>query len=119
MSEVKKVETPMIDNMQSQMVASLVESMLPKIQPMIQPMVGKLSEFLGDDEKCLIVFKRGKDKPTSVVVLDRNKGFKFYGGEKKGFEIDSDGDSLPALLHNHTVEEFVGMLLSGQFGEMK
>lgn len=92
--------------MEESMISSLVEGILPKVLPMINPALEKLSEFLGDDEKTIIIRKK-KGKTPLVLIFDNSKIYKVDGNEVTGDE--------GALISLYDTKKFVEKLIGGDF----
>ena len=115
MAEEKK-PVPIVDMFQSDMMATIVEGLLPKIQPMIEPMKNKLAEYLGNNEKIIIVRRSNDKTEPSVMVLDTSKDFTIAGGANKKFSFALDEDKKPiAILEYLDIGEFIQSMLSGKF----
>lgn len=119
MSEQEKSKTPLIDMMQESSVKSFVEGALPAVLPMLEPLSIKLDEYLGDNEKIIIIRRASSKSRAAVLVLDTSKDFTVKGGKDKVFSMAAkmvDGHKVPVpVIYYFNTAEFVTELLSGKF----
>jgi len=71
-TERPHTKTPILAAMQAEMMMTVVDSVLPSLKPFIEPGINKLNEFLGDDEKLLVV--RRLNGVSILFVIDKSKG---------------------------------------------
>ena len=68
----KKESPSVVDKMKDQMIVGAIESILPTIEPFLKPSIEKLKEFIGDDDKILLL--RSINKKVFIFVIDGTKG---------------------------------------------
>jgi len=101
----------LFSKIEEDMIAATLEGIMPKIAPLIEPAVKKISEFLGENEKFIILRKMPGKSPT-VIVLDNTAG---------NYEISKLDDSQIFSADNsaingvHEVDTFIKALISGNF----
>lgn len=119
----EETKTPIIDMMQESTVRSFVEGALPAVLPMLEPLSQKLDEYLGDNEKIIIIRRSNSNSRATVLVLDTSKEFTVKGAEKKEdrvfsmkAKLDEEGNKVPIpVIYYFNTAEFVKELLSGKF----
>jgi hypothetical protein len=91
----------------------LIESLLPKILPFVESAEEKLNEFLGENEKTIIMFRmKGK---TKVLILNNSSGEYSIANsaiDKSKNEFMVDEDAIEKVLD---VKELAQQLLTGNF----
>jgi hypothetical protein len=121
----KKETTPageMIKGFESDMAESLISGVLPKIKPFIKPMLSELNKYLGDEDKTIIIRKKG-DKSALVIIFDNTKDFSVVGGNvtnEEGKVISNKGKlsgEKGACLQVFSIDQFVDMLINGKLTE--
>ena len=90
--------------MEEGMISSLLEGIMPKIIPMIKPAIQKFTEYLGDEDKTIII-RRKKDKDPLVIIFDNKKDFNITGTSVNG----EDG----AVINIYNIKEFIEKLMEG------
>ena len=83
------------------------------VKPMLTDCCSEISNYLGDNDKVILIRKTKKESPVGILVLDSKGSFEIKGGDTFSFTGDKK-----ALLKYYTAEEFVEMLLTGQLKEM-
>lgn len=91
--------------MQEGMIGSLIEGVLPKVIPLISPALDKFTEYLGEDNKTIVI-RRRKDKPPLVIIFDNSKEFQVNG---EGIT----GQDKTAVLGMYDIKQFIEQLIKG------
>lgn len=83
------------------------------VKPMLNDCCTEISNYLGNCDKGIFIYKNKKDAPVGILVLDTAQNFEIKGGKKFSFTGDKQ-----AVLKYYTAEEFVDLLLSGKLKEL-
>lgn len=113
----KENNTPLLNGMEDEIMASLIESVMPKLKPMIGPALEKLKEYLGDNERFIIMRQLKKTNDIVVVVMKNIKEEGNYNISNKDGVLNFSVDKL-AVEGVYKAEDFVEKLLTGQFTQM-
>lgn len=110
-----KVETGLDIIKQQEADAGLffLEGLIHKLAPQIAGMNDKISEYLGDNEKIIILRKKDKNSPPVVITFDTAKYLEIVfnkGDVKKLFTAEPE-----AILNSTDVGQFLQNLLTGGF----
>lgn len=111
---VKSDKKSMFSDVQEEMFGTLVEGLIPKIKPFIKPAVEKFREFLGDNEKIIVIRQLKGGSPT-VFVLDNHIGdyhIENSAEEKKNI-FTASGTPSP-VKDIYDVNLFIEKLLTGE-----
>lgn len=113
-SEAGKPKTPkLFAKINEDTTKMLIESLLPKVLPFIEDAENKLNEFMGDNEKTIVLFRmRGK---TKVLILNNKSGEYSISNSsvdesKNQFSVDEE-----AIDNVIDVKELATQLLTGNF----
>lgn len=104
--EEKKIDLG-IGGMDEIMLQQFISSILPKLEPAIKKASGALSEYLGDNEKIIILRQLKKGSDPMVIILNNKKNFSITG---ENFQADKD-----AVEQIFNVTQFIGKIFSGEF----
>ena len=114
MEKNKEKKAGFLDDIQGELFASTIESLLPKIKPFIAPAVEKFKEFLGDNEKTIVI-RRNKGGSPTVIVFDNSAfdeegtGYSILNSKtEKHFKSNPD-----AVKDVYNVDDFINKLLTG------
>lgn len=99
-----------IGGMDDILLKQFVSSVLPKLEPAIKKASAALSEYLGDNEKTIVLRQLKKGSDPMVIVFDNSKEFLISGGENKKFEADKN--SVEQIFN---VTEFISRIFQGDF----
>ena len=123
MAEKETVVGSLLKTAEGDMAESIIGSILPKVKPFIKPMLAELNNYLGDEDKTIVIRKK-KDKSGLVMIFDNTKSFNISGGEIKDDEgyttstkggVTGDKDSCLKIF---SVDDFVNLLLEGKLTDM-
>jgi len=91
----------------------LIESILPKVLPFIDSAQDKINEFMGENEKTILMFRRnGK---TKVLILDNKLGNYRIQNDIENKEDNRFSVEESAISNIFDVREFAEKLLKGDF----
>ena len=99
-------------------VQTIVKMLEPEIKKMAEPLYKKLTEYLGDDDRIIVIHVTGKGQSPHAVVIDRNKQFEINSNPENKIEnktFTGDGD---AIQHFVQADEFLEMVLNGGLSKM-
>lgn len=96
-----------IGGMDEMMLQQFISSILPKLEPAIKKASGALSEYLGDNEKIIILRQLKKGSDPMVIILNNKKNFNITGEN-----FSADQDSVEQIFN---VKEFISKIFSGEF----
>lgn len=96
-----------IGGMDDMMLQQFISSILPKLEPAIKKASGALSEYLGDNEKIIILRQLKKGSDPMVIILNNKKNFSITG---ESFSADQN-----AVEQIFNVTQFVAKIFSGEF----
>lgn len=96
-----------IAGMDEMMLQQFISSILPKLEPAIKKASGALSEYLGDNEKIIILRQLKKGSAPMVIILNNKKNFNITGEN-----FSADQDSVEQIFN---VTEFISKIFSGEF----
>ena len=113
----KKPKNALMAEMNEGLVSSLVETIMPKIKPFIEPAMAKFNEFLGNDEKTIIIRKLGENS-ASVIIFDNNKldevGYNIsYNSNERKFTCEKQ----ETVFTMESIDGFINKLLTGEFSK--
>lgn len=128
MGDVKELpKLNIMGGMEDQMMGAIVEKILPIVKPIIEPVSKKLSDYLGNNEKIIIIRQLSGKVGTQVMVFDNSKNFTIQGGDNKKFDVELKDkskvyhpeDNPPAaLIEFYNVQDFIQALLTGEFSKI-
>lgn len=111
--KVEKKEN-IFTEIQEEMFASTIEALLPKIKPFIKPAVGKFEEFLGDNEKTIIIRKLKGGSPTVFIFDNKIGNYKIEVDPSNSVSIFTASQEPSPVIDIYDVNLFIEMLISGQ-----
>lgn len=97
-------ERSLVRKAQDQMEQEIASQIIDMVKPALKPALEKLNEYLGDDEKMIII-RRPKDMDTVVAVIETDKVEKF--------SLSTDE------YERYSAKDFVENLLSGNLNVEK
>lgn len=119
-TENLKEEKPktMFSEIQEEMFGTAIEAMMPKIMPFIKPAMEKFSQFLGDNEKTIII-RRLKNGNPSVFIFDNTKGSYAISNDSATAENKFSGSAGVGAENSpinqvYDISMFVNKLLTGE-----
>jgi hypothetical protein len=93
---------------ESEMADAMVQNFLPKIKPFLAPMMEELNQYLGDEDKTVVIRRRKNSSPV-IVILDNKEDFIVTGPK-----VDAE---KKAILKVYNIEQFVELLINGKLTE--
>jgi len=113
MSNLVKKEGGLFDKIKDDVLMEVVESAIPKIKPFLEPAMAKMNEWLGDDEK-LVVIRKNKGQSAKVIIFDNKKGeYEIKSGENKSFTADKE-----SIIGVFDIEEFMTKIINGDISKL-
>lgn len=126
--KIEKAEKPSLqDEVDGAILEGFMETVMstPKVKSMIAKGVDKFNEFMGDDDKVIII-RRLKGRSGLVIVVDNANGeFEISrkeildeegngtGNFKKTLAMDADN-----VINKYVIENFVEKLLRGELQDL-
>ena len=101
-----ETETSVVKEAEEMMMQEFIENLLPKVKKYIMPVKGKLAEWMGDDEKVLIL---RKDKQTGELFL---MVVETEGIKEMSFVSEDSFNVYP-------IDDFVDAILEGRFDDLE
>lgn len=113
MSNLVKKEGGLFDKIKDDVLMEVIEGAIPKIKPFLEPAMAKMNEWLGDDDK-LVVIRKNKGQSAKVIIFDNKKGeYEIKSGENKSFTADKD-----SIIGVFDIEEFMTKIISGDISKL-
>ena len=100
-----------MEGVKDEVASTMIETLLPKIKPFIKPAVDKIQDYLGDNDKFVIIRRLKVGKSASVIIFDNNTEYEI--SNKDGKRTFTAGEETVINVFN--VEEFIDALLKGEF----
>jgi hypothetical protein len=116
--ENKKSTSPIMDSMKDEIAKELISSLLPKVKPFIKPAAEKLDNYLGDNERIIVIRRSSKSKSSKVIVLNANGEYDIScdGKGNKQFIADHlNNTEIKTAEHIFDINQFIDKFLCGEF----
>lgn len=133
--EVQKIQTGLDIIKEQEAAAGLafLEVIIHKFAPQIALMNDKIADYLGDNEKIIILRRKDKNSAPVVITLDTSKYIEFVYNKPEKEIIDGHGSTIHTLpeikklftaepdarISSRDVSEFLQNLLTGNFDKIK
>lgn len=99
--------------LQEEMLGSFVEGALPKIKGFIAPAMKKFQEYLGKNEKRIMIQQLPNGTPM-VFILDNTKGkYEIIHDAEKGTDSFTGSKDPSPILAVYDVMDFMQKLMTG------
>lgn len=113
MSNLAKKEGGLFDKIKEDVLMEVIEGAIPKIKPFLEPAMNKMNEWLGDDDK-LIVIRKNKGKSAKVIIFNNKKGeYEIKSGKDKLFTADKE-----SIIGVFDIEEFMTKIIGGDISKL-